>query len=303
MKFGMFESNKNQLSPKQIRNTLNLSPTLEEDSDETKRSQDSEDEYLDRLANMQKIFNEKTHELDLDFAYWQKMKLAILSQGKIVEDEEANNQSTFLKQVTHFLNKVKGYFQLPSHYIKELHEQKKPDIQKLCDKVDNLSSQLQSKEPKTHSEINRIKVEICNANISIINLFQAMTNQINREIDYCLRFVNFAEKVTSTLVQYFVGFKIPVPMPQFDLGINQHYRMGLYNMIHKPMEAVYHSAVDAQGAMGRSRVELEKSPERGQPNRLSEASPFFQPAKVTRNKKESDIILALHRTNSAPILA
>lgn len=222
---------------------------LEDDYSPTDES--PTDENLDSLNKLQKKFRDKSNLFDLDLKYWEKVKLLILTQEKVDELEETLSHKTFLQKIYQILEKIKTFFESPDYYLRQLFMRTKPRMSALCNKLDKLTAALDKNENQSISEVRKLKVEICNTNIAILNAFQAMINQINREIDYCVRFINLTETITTNIIRFTVGFKIP--LPQLDLGLGMHYRMSLYNMIHSPLEKIYHFMLDSQGAIERSR--------------------------------------------------
>lgn len=212
-------------------------------------------ENVDYLDALHARFRNKAFELHQELEAWETAKLRLLAHGAMTEDEnEMPGRLRTVEKIQRTLVKAKGFFQSPQHYLRDRFLCVAPSITKLSMQVDGLLTQLGPSAQQSKKETLRLRLEICQTNIGILNRLQATFNEVNREINYCLKLATLMETVLTTLFQYTLGLKYH--LPALDFGIVRHYRMNLYNSAHSEMERIYNFAATMQGKIEHSKKVL-----------------------------------------------
>lgn len=241
----------------------NVPVVTEDDADEITKaleSQESDESDTDELTKMQNRIKEQTEYLNKDLKEWEKIKIQVLTENADLMDPVDENQEQkqaakgkFLK----FLSTVATFFEMPNKYLEDLISQTSPKSNELKEKLNYLVSEL-SDPTKSKHDLQKIRLDICETHISLINLHQSVFNNVNREIDYCKKWVAAIEKVVTTLLIAAVRLKLHVPVPDVDLEISKRYPMTLYNVIHSQTDKIEKFFDNVKGVFGKSKEAINK---------------------------------------------
>lgn len=255
MSFGLFAQGLKKIEIVDAPSSQDIDDILEFPSPPGGEELDEANEHeIDALYRIQKRFEKKAELFEEELKYWQDEKIKILaSNNKLIDENKQQESSTAKEKFINFLNEVGSFFETPKFYLNHLIDHTMPKITQLNENLNDLTSELSN--PKNSNEaLQKIRLNICDTNIAMINSFQAICNNINREVDYCLKWVNTLERLVVTLIVTTARIKIDVP--DIDLGIGKRYRMTLYNSIHAPMEKIFNFMVNVQGMIERSKKAL-----------------------------------------------
>src|SRR5438477_11005270 len=70
---------------------------------EEEETEEDKEDVLDQLNILRKSFKVKSLQLDKEFAYWEKIKLATMFQDDVEEEADPIIHKTFMEKVTGFL--------------------------------------------------------------------------------------------------------------------------------------------------------------------------------------------------------
>lgn len=150
---------------------------------------------------------------------------------------------------------IKTDFIPASTELHQLLEVAHSHVQSLCDHIDTSCQKLDDKE-KSSEEKRRICIDICNDSIQIVNDLIAMIENIQDELDYCLKSEGLTEQAAKTLVQLIVLIVVKVPMPELDFNFKSSYRHFLYNEIEGEKKEIELFETDVKGHLAHAMQEI-----------------------------------------------
>lgn len=128
-------------------------------------------------------------------------------------------------------------------------------VQSLCDHIDASCQKLDEKD-RAPEEKRRLCIDICNDSILIVNDLITMTENMEDELEYCLKFEGMSEEVAKSLVQLLVLIVVKVPMPELDFNFKPSYRHFLYNEIEGEKKEIELFETNVKGHLAHAMKEI-----------------------------------------------
>lgn len=213
--------------------------------------------HVDALWLRQGKLEKLIESFNTEIKRWEKSKIDMLGVGFVwSNDSQAATQGySFLQKIKDIIKDVKEACEFPDQYLSELFARTKPHIDELSKKLHAL---IKSADAVVDTDYKK-KAEICDLAIQILNGLEAMINNVQGEIVYCLDFENMSEKIRDKLVEYIVGEKIFVNIHLDSNTEMKRYRFHLYDKIHPHMEKIEKLVTDTQGLLKSARLYLNEN--------------------------------------------
>lgn len=271
-----------------------------------------------RLRNLQTNYMKK-------IIYWKKQKLALLAEHALKENSESVKNHNRRETLARMLQEIKSLFQFADAHLRDVYKSAAPAILMMEENLSNSCDQLEhlpkdSSEAKIQEEDTKLRLEICNQSINILNGCTSLINDVSREIKLCVKLEEIIEKTAVFLLDVLMRVLIPIPIPKFDFNFHfgSLYRNFLFSEIRPEATRIENLTLESEGLVKKANNLLNPKDNAQTNQKLEEAnkdtvktntqiivpekSPsqaeqFFQ--KNSDDKKE----IVYGHENSAPMLA
>ena len=244
---------------------LSMGKESYEGSDPVEESQDNAN--TDALSRWQDELQREVKELQNKLEAWKKLKEDVIAKDVDLQNY-ANTHLLDMKAHQSVLNNVKMFFKKIFEKIKEYVEPAKYElhdvltethqqVQALCDSLVSLCDQLNDSD-KSEKEKNKIKIDVCNVSMQILENQIQLINNVRAELDYCLSSEQISEEAAWKLVQLAVLIAAKIPVPDLPFNLNSVYRNFLYNETTGEKQELDIEETDVGGELKRAMDEVSK---------------------------------------------
>lgn len=244
--------------------TPNATPMLGRNlSDENSTT---DEPVADALLDYQVELTKTAKELQDNLTKWKQLKEDVIGNDDILRMYKPEKNNTAGKNVlggvgdffNHLWEKIKAALEPANLELHDLLENTHSDVQVLCDHL--AADALELKKTDSDEQCRKLKVDMCNTSIAIIEDLITFVDNIQRELQYCLRCEMVTEKMAVHLAQLAVLIVTKIPLPDFDFNLSGSYRNFLYNEIGEEKKAIDIFETDVKGTLAKALRTIKERP-------------------------------------------
>lgn len=246
------------VAPAKVANT---SPSLT--SDEKKAATDKVAGAPDPLGAFQMQLKNKESEFYQELEIWKKHREYEFSTASLALKHLAEHDPVLHKKVKGIFSRIWGAIKKalePANMeLDDLMDEAGVHLTELKDHLNELCKALKERsDSPMNDEIKKIRIDICDTSIIMLNEMIVLINDIAKEIEYCLKSESTAEIVADELFDTIVRIILGLPMPNFNVDLNNPYRHFLYDEVSEEKGRLELEETELEGDLQKAEKLLEE---------------------------------------------
>ncbi|VVC75132.1 hypothetical protein AQUSIP_04090 [Aquicella siphonis] len=214
---------------------------------------------LDALGGYQEQLVKQGAELQVTLEKWKREKEKIIGDDMDLQRYASVKKINANHSVVHgiraffenLFEALKADLEPASDELHDLLEKTHAAVQSLCNELHDLSQALKDGNKSAH-ERHKICIDMCNISMEITEDMIKLVDNIQAELNHCLRWEKISEKAAVQLIALAILIVTKIPVPEMDFNFSSSYRNFLYNEIEQEKVAIDRFETDVKGALRRA---------------------------------------------------